>query len=74
MHDLIPPREILPWLLIIVAIGIAVAYIIGSIGPQEPQKPWRWGDTPRRPNKKEGLAGFITGFAMFLCMLLLARQ
>lgn len=75
MHELLshpPPREIWPALCVIAALAIGLALFIASVGPPEPERPWRWGDPPRRPDTGAGLAGWIGGIVLASLMVSVA--
>ncbi len=46
-----PPREIVPVLLFIAAIGGSLFLFLDSLGDKAQEKPWKWGDTPRRQTR-----------------------
>lgn len=60
-----PPKEVAPWIVITVAIGL---YIYIRLDDLTPQKPWRWGDDRRSAR----LHPFINIIGALFAMLIIA--
>lgn len=70
MESLIPPAEIIPELLIIIATSIGVFLLLERLGADNAPK-YRWGDAPRRQPKYPILEivtphGLVTFFAFII--------
>ena len=70
MGDFLPPAEIRPFLVFGAAVMFAaLLFIFTMMVPEEPQRPWRWGDKPRRPEESSAF-GHAIGLAIFLALVI----
>jgi hypothetical protein len=63
------PRIIAPWLIIIAACALAVWIWLEMICERD--RPWRFGDRPRRPASPESQ---VAGLIVFLTIILAAKD
>lgn len=66
---MLPPRFIVPFLLIIAAGAISIFVWLETLG--ERSNPWKFGDPPRRPASPESQVG---GIILFLAIIIVAKD